>query len=250
MPAFQPGEFARLYARFRSPIAALDCGSRCAPYNENGVPFCCDTRHAVPTAYTAEWEYLQANTDLWRRWEADDLPETTRQAETTRLQAQTPAGQVLIACLGHTACQRDFRSLTCRAFPFFPYLDREGEFLGLSYYWEYEDRCWVISHLEQVTPEYLREFLSTYDLLFERVPQERENFRHHSSVMRRILGRRRRAIPLLHRNGGTYKITPSTGRRRRVPPESLPKFGPYRIAEALPFPEERPVISKQYAVYR
>ncbi len=232
MPDFQPGDFAALYARFRSPVAALDCGSRCSPYNENGVPFCCDTRHAVPTAYAAEWEYLQAHTDLWHPWEAPDS------AETARLQAQTPAGQVLIACLGHTLCQRDFRSLTCRAFPFFPYLDREGEFLGLSYYWEYEDRCWVISHLEAITSAYRQEFISAYDLLFSRMPHERESFRHHSAVMRRVFGRRRRAVPLLHRNGEAYKITPSNGRLRRVPLESLPKFGPYRIAGELPFPEE------------
>jgi hypothetical protein len=225
-------DFAAIYARFRAPIAAFDCGQRCAPYNERGVPFCCDTRHAVPTAYTAEWEHLQANTDLWRRWEADDP------ADTARLQSQTPPGQVLIACLGHTHCQREFRSLTCRAFPFFPYLDREGAFLGLSYYWEYEDRCWVISNLQVVTREYITGFVATYDLLFERMPGERENFRHHSAVMRRIFGRRRRAIPLLHRNGRAYKVTPATGRLRSVLPEALPKFGPYAIAEELRFPDE------------
>jgi hypothetical protein len=238
MPDLHPQDFAGLYARFHSPITALDCGSRCAPYNEKGVPFCCDIHHAVPSAYQAEWEFLQANTGLWRPWEADEFEEPARQAAIARLQAQTPEGQVLIACLGHTRCQRGFRSLTCRAFPFFPYLSHEGDFLGMSYYWEYEDRCWVISHLEQVTPEYRREFLAAYDLVFERQPQERENFHRHSAVMRRIFDRRRRAIPLLHRNGGAYKITPFNGRLRRVPVESLPLFGPYKIAAAMPFPDE------------
>lgn len=225
-------EIAVLYARFRSPIAALDCGQRCAPYNERGVPFCCDTRHAIPTAYTAEWEHLQANTDLWRPWEA------ARPAETARLQAQAPAGQTLIACQGHARCQREFRSITCRAFPFFPYLDRGGNFLGMSVYWEYEDRCWVISNLPEVTPQYRAEFIAAYDWLLDSMPGEKENFLHHSSVMRRVFARKRRAIPLLHRNGNTYKISPASGRMRRVNPERLPKFGPYRVAEELRFLDE------------
>ncbi len=232
MCALQDMNFAALYARFQSPITALNCGDKCAPYNENGVPFCCDTRHAVPTAYAAEWEYLQGNTDLWHRWQSNDP------AETTRLQNDTPTGQVLIACQGHENCLRGFRSITCRAFPFFPYIDRKGDFIGLSYYWEYEDRCWVISNLKVVSSEYRAEFIAAYDFIFENMPAECENFRYHSVIMRRIFGRRHRAIPLLHRNGGTYKITPRNGRMRRVPIEKLPKFGPYKIAADLPFPGE------------
>lgn len=232
MPEFQPAEIAALYAGFDAPIAALNCGERCAPYNARGVPFCCDTGHAVPTAYTGEWAYLQANTDLWRPYGEVDP------AAAARLQDQAPPGQVLIACQGAAHCQRGFRSLACRAFPFFPYLTRAGEFTGLSYYWEYEDRCWVISNLQLVSPEYRAQFIAAYDRLFERLPAEVESFRHHSAVMRRVFGRRKRAIPLLHRNGGCYKVSPRTGRMRRVPIASLPKFGPYRLAEALPFPGE------------
>ncbi len=232
MSNIKPAEFEQLYAHFQAPITQLNCGDKCSPYNENGVPFCCDTRHAVPTAYQAEWEYLQENTDLWRPWQADDP------AETARLQAQTPSGQVLIACLGHTLCQRGFRSLTCRAFPFFPYINKAGDFIGLSYYWDYEDRCWVISNLHVVTPVYRAEFIRAYDLLFERMPKEQETFAHHSGMMRRIFGRKHRAIPLLHRNGSAYKITPRNERLRKIDLESLPKFGPYKIASQLPFPGE------------
>lgn len=221
-----------LYARFRATIAELDCGQKCAPYNENGVPFCCDTRHAVPTAYQDEWRYLKGETNLWRTWEGEDA------AETERLQAQTPAGQVLIACLGHEHCQRNFRALTCRAFPFFPYITSQGDFIGLSYYWEYEDRCWVISNLEVVEAQYRAEFVAIYDKIFELLPEERENFKHHSDVMRQVFGKQRRTIPVLHRNGAAYKISPKGERMRRVPVEALPKFGPYAIAAMLPFPDE------------
>jgi hypothetical protein len=225
-------DYAEFYSRFQAPIAAFDCGQRCAPHNEWGAPFCCDTRHAIPTAYLAVLEYLERHSDLWHLWQAQQPDETAR------LRSQAPVGQVLIACQGNAYCQRDFRSLTCRSFPFFPYLTRQGEFIGLAYYWEYEDRCWVISNLWVVTPEYRQQFIAAYDRLFEHMPAERENFRHYSAVMRRVFGRRRRALPLLHRNGHAYKITPRGGRMRRVSLESLPAFGPYRIAAEMPFPDE------------
>jgi hypothetical protein len=233
VPIQNANTIVTLYAQFDLPITTFDCGKKCAPHNAYGVPFCCDTSHAVPTAYQAEWEYLQTHTDLWHLWEAENP------GETHRLRSETPVGQVLIECLGHLKCQREYRSITCRAFPFFPYITREGEFIGLSYYWQYEDRCWVISHLETVNNAYQHEFVSAYDQIFKSYPEELENFRHHSTVMRRIFGRQKRAIPLIHRNGKTYKITPRNGRLRRIDPETLPKFGPYRIAALLPFPDER-----------
>jgi hypothetical protein len=232
MSVVQADFFKEIYARFDAPIARFDCGDRCAPYNERGVPFCCDSRHAVPTAYTPEWDYLQANTDLWHRWHAQDP------RQTQSLEDQTPAGQVLIECKGHLLCQRGYRSLTCRAFPFFPYLTNQGEFVGLSYYWEYEDRCWVISNLQVVSVEYRMEFITAYDELLKQMPEEKENFSYHSRRMRQLFGRKHRAIPLLHRNGGFYKVTPRNGHMRRVAPEKLPKFGPYRVAANLPFPDE------------
>jgi hypothetical protein len=224
-------DFAQLYAGFHSPITELNCGDRCGPFNERGIPFCCDIRHAVPSAYRAEWKYLKANTDLWHEWQGKDANETAD------LEEKAPEGQTLIACKGHLVCQRDFRSLTCRSFPFFPYITRKGSFIGLAYYWEYEARCWVISNLSSITPQYLREFVATYDELFAAMPQELETYRYYSGTMRRIFGRRRRAIPLLHRNGRLYKVTPRNGRLRKTQANKLPRFGPYQVAAELPFPD-------------
>lgn len=53
-----------LYDGFRSPITGLDCGTKCAPHNPSGKPFCCDICHAVPASYKSEWKYLEHNTDL------------------------------------------------------------------------------------------------------------------------------------------------------------------------------------------
>jgi len=225
-------DFGELYGKFRAPISELDCGDRCAPYNQHGIPFCCDIRHAVPTAYQAEWEYLELNTDLWRKY----TPDNPKLADS--LKNQTPAGQELIVCLGHLHCQRDFRSLTCRSFPFFPYITRQGEYIGLSYYWEFEDRCWVISHLDMVTDRFRSEFIDVFDFLFEQMPDELETFRQYSILMRRVFGKKHRSIPLLHRNGNAYKISPHDGRMRRYAVEKFSKFGVYQIAADLPFPDE------------
>ncbi len=220
------------YDKFQSPISELDCGNRCSAHNDRGVPFCCDNRHAVPAAYLSEWDYLEKSTDLWRLWEPEN------DEIESFLTDQTPPGQVLITCQGHLKCQRDFRSINCRCFPFFPYMTLEGEFIGLSYYWEFEDRCWVISNLNVVSDQYRSEFIRGFDFLFENMPEEREAYRYHSIVMRRVFGRRHRAIPLLHRNGKNYKLTPRNGRMRQCTAKQFPKFGPYKIAADLPFPDE------------
>jgi hypothetical protein len=225
--------FAEIYADFDAPIASLDCGESCAPYNERGVPFCCDIQHAVPTAYQQEWEYLKSNTNLWHIWEADD-PELTLE-----LAKQAAPNQMLIECQGHVFCQRNFRAITCRAFPFYPYITREGEFVGISYYWEYENRCWVISNLDDVSKQYLNQFITAFEHLFTEYPDEWEQFRNQSILARRVFGRRRRAIPVLHRNGQWYKITPRNGHMRKTLAVDLPKFGPYKIAAGLPFHGER-----------
>lgn len=233
MSAPRPQDFSRLFRDFQAPIAALDCGDKCAPYNEHGVPFCCDTRHAVPTAYDAEWSYLQAQTNLWHAWRSSD-PHITAE-----LQAQTPLGMVLIECLGARLCQRGYRTVSCRSFPFFPYLTRTGDFIGLTYYWEYEDRCWVISNLHVVTDAYRQEFIAAFDRIFAQLPDEKETFRQYSIRMRRSFGQRQRRIPLLHRDGQFYHVWTNSEYLDLVDPETLPKFGPYEVAASLPFPDER-----------
>jgi hypothetical protein len=225
-------DFLTLYTRFQSPVTASDCGDRCAPYNEMGVPYCCDTRHTVPAAYRAEWNYLRTKSNMWRQWEGRN------REETLRLRLETPDEQALIACLGYKLCRRQFRSIVCRAFPFFPYVTNQGKFIGLTYYWEYEDRCWVINHLEAVTTQFMSEFITTFDEILETIHQERVDYRYHSSKMRRSFGAQHRTIPLFHRDGYFYLVTPNNGQIRRASTKNLPRFGPYKIAEEMPFPGE------------
>jgi len=225
-------DIIRLYGEFNAPLCKQDCGKRCAPHNEGGHPFCCDTRHAVPTAYSAEWEYLKKETDLWHLWQGET------HAETARLAGETPPGLTLIECLGSDRCQRDYRSITCRAFPFFPYIDSRGEFLGMTYYHEYRDRCWIISHLDDVTPEFRKQFIRAYEYLFICIPEEQGNFSAHSAEMRRVYSKSRRRIHLLHRDSKTYAISPRSDMMEEISSQSLPRFGIYRLIAELPFPDE------------
>jgi hypothetical protein len=215
-----PAEFAGLYARFHAPLAALDCGAHCAPHN-HGVPFCCDTTHTLPTAFPAEWAYLQASTDLWRMLEAGD----PRPADST---GDVPAGGPELICLGHTRCQRTFRAVACRSFPFYPYVTTAGEFIGLATYWEYEDRCWILSNLDVVSDDYRNEFVAAYEVLFAAHPEEQRAWAEHAAGVRRLFGRGRRRLALLHRQGGWYWLHPRRGSLRPVEAGQFPKFGPYR----------------------
>lgn len=221
-----------IYSKFDSSITSFDCGKKCSPYNTYGIPFCCDIGLVVPTAYESEWVYLKNNTDLWHLWEPEDKK---RKME---LQTILPDGQAMLACKGYEVCQREFRSIACRSFPFFPYIDREREFLGITYFWTYENQCWVISNLGYVNQKYVREFVDAYELIFDLEPSERENYYQYSVSIRRVFGRKHRKIILLHRNGNYYFVNPSDGQMEQVPKDKLPKFGVYEIASELQFPDE------------
>jgi hypothetical protein len=204
-----------LYDGFDAPVTFLDCGQKCAPHNPNGKPFCCDIAHAAPAVYKQEWAYLQPNTDLWREYH-DETGE------------EIPENMLLLACLGPQSCLRPFRSLSCRQFPFFPYVTADYRFVGLSYYWEFESRCWVISNLGEVTETYRREFIATYDRLFALEQNIFDDYAYHSERMRTHFADQRRRIPLLHRNGGYFLISPGSERISRVDVAKMPKFGVYK----------------------
>lgn len=220
-------DIRNLYDTFDSPIASLDCGKKCAPYNPSGKPFCCDICQAVPTGYKSEWNYLEPNTSLWHQWRGDEC-KTASTKDRKNIKAETPGNMIPLACLGPDQCQRDFRALSCRQFPFFPYVTSEYRFIGLAYEWEFESKCWVISHLSRVTREYREEFVHTFDHLFALFQSEFDSYAFHSERMRRYFVKQKRRIPLLHRNGKYYLISPASERMSLVSPKAFPKFGPYR----------------------
>lgn len=227
MSSFQvPLDVRNLYDHFDAPVTDFDCGEQCRVYNPSGKPFCCDICHAVPVAYAQEWEYLQAHTDLWHLWTGSEC--ATDPSDPAALRDETPNHLLLLACQGPAFCRRAFRASSCRQFPFFPYVTSDYRFIGLTYEWAFEDTCWVISHLDQVKTDYRSDFIRTYDDLFGRIPNEFESYAGASEEMRDEFSRRHRRIPILHRNGGDYLLSPKTEHLRRVDPVRFPRFGFYR----------------------
>jgi hypothetical protein len=219
-------DLQKFYNGFDAPTTDLDCGQLCAPHNPNGIPFCCDICHAIPAAYHQEWAYLESHTDLWHEWRGDEC--ATEPLDTQVMRSQTPEHLCLLACKGPAFCQREYRSSSCRQFPFFPYITADDRFIGLAYNWDFEDKCWVISHLGEVSNQYRQEFIDTYDQLLADWPDEYDSFYYLSEDMRAHFMKLKRRIPLLHRNGGYYLLSPVSERLVRVDPRELPRFGPYR----------------------
>jgi hypothetical protein len=117
--------------------------------------------------------------------------------------------------------------LSCRQFPFFPYVTSDYRFIGLAYEWEFEARCWVISNLSRVTEVYRHEFIHLHDRLFALFQGQFDNYAYHSERMRAEYKKRKRRFPLLHRNGKCYLVSPASERLTRISPEKLPRFGFY-----------------------
>jgi len=228
----KPEEIRALYSGFDTPIAGLDCGQMCAPHNPSGKPFCCDICQAVPAAYKSEWRALGPVTDLWHVWRGDecDMDDGDENPASHRAQvkSETPAGMLLLACLGPQACERENRLLSCRQFPFFPYVTSDYRFLGLAYDWEFESACWVLSNLGRVTDAYREGFVRTYDRLFTLFQDEFDSYAVRSEEMREHFAAQRRRIPILHRDGGYRLVSPASERLCRVEESQLPCFGPYR----------------------
>ncbi|MBC8330561.1 MAG: hypothetical protein H8E28_01140 [Anaerolineae bacterium] len=202
-----------IYTSFNSPINEIDCGEKCAPHNPSGKPFCCDICEAVPAVYRQEWVYLQEHTNLWTRWRGPECGSGPE--EITALHADTPENMILLACLGPKQCQREYRALSCRQFPFFPYISDDFRFLGLACEWEFEGKCWVIENIDKVSLAYREEFIQIFDELFSRWPQEMESYALKSEEMRSVFAKRRRRISILHRNGGSYLLSPGSERLAR-----------------------------------
>jgi len=220
VPHIKFEEYESLYAGFEAPLSKFDCGQYCSPHN-NGQPVCCTTNNCIPVVRKEEWKFLQSRSDMWHKYKAKNPGEQ-------KMKDELPSSIYLIECNGAARCERENRSLSCRTFPFFPYVTKEYSFVGLSYYWYFEDLCWVMSNLQVVERPFLDEFVSTFELLFRQVPGELETFRDYSASMRRVFSREKRTIPLLGRDGYYYEVVPKTGELRPAKVEQFAKHGPYQ----------------------
>ena len=218
-PLGWPYETKERAAIFDASVMPVDCGEKCAPLN-GGIPVCCDTANAVPVMQVSEWKHLRTRSNMWRSFKAYD-------AATLKITKELDSSCKAAECRGAANCERDNRSLACRTFPFFPYFTKEGEILGLSYYWNFEDRCWVISNMALVQADFIDEFLRAYEILFADDPAEREVYVEHSSNMRRVFSRWKRPIPVIGRNREYYLVKPKGAGIQAVSANKMPTFEPF-----------------------
>jgi len=207
--------YAKMYGMFEASISTkVDCGRMCAPLN-GGTPVCCTTEHAVPIVTGGEWRHLETISDAWAEYVPDD-------AAGHEIVDELHEDCRAIECKIAPYCDRVSRTLACRAFPFFPYFTKEEELIGLSYYWTFEDRCWIISNLRVVEPDFVAEMIETYEYLFKKDRDEKEAMVDQSKSMRQVFGRKGRIIPIIGRDAKYYKILPKT--KGKVVPASLSDF--------------------------
>ncbi len=218
-------DFRSLLAGFNASTTPLDCGKMCAPFNPSGKPFCCDICHAVPVAYKPEWKYLKTHTALWHLWRGDECSDEPVNPE--QLLEETPEHLLLLSCKGPDQCEREFRATSCRQFPFFPYITSDFRFIGLAHDWEFESKCWILSHMYQVTPEYREEFIKTFDLIFSYWMEDFDSYAALSEEVREHYLSIRKRIPLLHRNGSDYLISPKNETLKKFNFKELKAHSPY-----------------------
>lgn len=216
----QPKDFAELYDKFQANVSRYDCGRFCGPLN-GGTPVCCSTQHAVPVVERTEFALLKTRSDLWHRFKPYD-------ATTKKIVSELASSCCAIECKGAMFCERDNRTLACRAFPFYPYIDRAGALIGIGTYWIYEDRCWLISNMQVVERDFLQEFIAAYEFCFAKDPAEFETMKQHSATHRRTFTRQKRPIYLIAREGGFLKVLPAGKGVVKVASEDLPRIGIYK----------------------
>lgn len=212
-------DFETLYKGFNSPLSRFDCGRKCAPLN-GGEPVCCSTQNAVPVVHKVEFELLKTRTDLWSKFKAYDYA-------TREIVAELTPDCTAIHCKGARFCERDNRTIACRGFPFFPYITRERNFIGLGTYWVFEDRCWVMSNLQVVDRAFIDEFVATYEALFVKDKSEFATYVDFSASARRVFSRWKRDIAILGRKGDLLIVEPSTGEVRPGKTRDYPKVAPF-----------------------
>jgi hypothetical protein len=212
--------YRRVFDTFTAPISRFDCGQKCAPHN-GGKPYCCSTKNAVPILDQDEYALLRSRSDLWHEF-------TPINAPGRKLVAALPRSCLGAECKGAEFCERENRSLSCRSFPFVPYVTKERLVPGLTYHWGFEHFCWVINHLEVATLEFVRECLAAYEAIYAEDPSEFEGHFDNSAAMRRQFTRWNRLIPLIGRDGSYLVVEPRTHVIRPAQRGEYHRHGPYQ----------------------
>ena len=184
-----------LYALIEAPVTAFNCGTLCSPTND-GVPFCCDRDQLFPVLWKTELAMHRKWSDFWEERPPEDA------LERRMLKSMRPCFTVG-ECAGPEHCEREKRSISCRTFPFEPYLDHTGELVGLVFDHRFGMRCPLAGEerFDDVTPKFIDQALRFFTRLFEIDPKEVEAYLGTSEQKRRSFAQKGRPVPVLTRKG-------------------------------------------------
>ena len=199
-------QVATLLRTLTAPVTKFDCGTLCAPGN-GGVPVCCHAPSILPVLYKAELALLQKRSELWRQHvpTGADAP----------LAAAARACDVFAVCKGHTHCERDNRALACRTFPFEPYLDHDGTFVGIVFAYDMAHLCPLITSAHEIEADFVAQCCAMWRQLFAFDDDERRFYAGLSRTLRRQFGQSGEAIPVWTERGVLACPTSRRARRRR-----------------------------------
>ena len=80
-------------------------------------------------------------------------------------------------CPGPAGCERSKRSFNCRTFPLEPYLDKDGEIVGLAYADARQVDCPLIGKPMKIfNPDYVRNVIKFWEEMFKYYPEEKETY--------------------------------------------------------------------------
>ena len=108
---------------------------------------------------------------------------------------------VFIECRGVKFCERDNRSISCRTFPFEPYLDTKGNFIGIVYNRVMADKCYLVDRHSAVTKGFIKTFMRFFEKFFVMLPSERELYLEQSRIYRNQMSRKKLPLVVLTEKG-------------------------------------------------
>jgi hypothetical protein len=187
---FSKEELQHYYDLLDESLTAYDCGKLCSPAN-GGEPLCCSVENAVPMLYREEFVYLSVRSQLWQRWRPKSAADKKQKRD-----EETPS-IIFCECKGVKHCERENRSICCRTFPLEPYIDSDGDFVGLIFMREFRNSCPLMGRLGDIRQRVVDKHYEFWRLMFEKKIDEWELYKSTSRGWRISASRRKVALPLL-----------------------------------------------------
>lgn len=187
MTIFSDKKLKELYKLLDVPMIDFDCGDMCKEDND-GIPQCCDIEMTVPLLYLDEISYLNKNKIFWNKLKIE-----------TRVDKELAEGldenDVLCICPSPSECERDRRAFVCRTFPFEPYLDDDGNLLGIVYQYSRADRCPLVNKPRSAyNNQYVKNSILFWEEIFKILPMEKDLFMEESKKLRNKFNKNNRKI--------------------------------------------------------